>query len=116
MNTGYLALVADQADQHSVNIPGLEFHDASAYSIVVYPSGRKLLESLRKNSALTLPQYIVVDLGRLAEDDMEAIRMLKADERFRAIPVLTRRLTTTRRSVFHVDPVLPKPLPYVPYQ
>lgn len=116
MNNSYLALVAGQADQHSVNIPGLEFQDSSSISVVVYPSGRKLLESLRKNPAISLPEYIILDLGQLEEEDMEAIRILKADDRFRTIPVLTRRLTHSRRSVFHVEPGMPRPLPFAPYQ
>ncbi|GAA4397676.1 hypothetical protein GCM10023187_07400 [Nibrella viscosa] len=116
MRNGYLALVAEQTDENSVHIPGFDFSEPSSYPIVVYPSGMKLLEFLSKQTKASFPEYIVLDLGQVADEDLEAIRILKADERFRAIPVLTRRLTSSRRSIYHVEASSQKSLPFVPYQ
>ncbi|GAA4470365.1 hypothetical protein GCM10023189_58800 [Nibrella saemangeumensis] len=116
MRNGYLALVAEQTDEKSVNIPGFDLNEPSSYPVVVYPSGMKLLETLSKQPVVSLPEYIVLDLGKVEDEDLEAIRILKADERFRSIPVLTRRLTSSRRSIYHLDPPATKSLPFVPYQ
>ncbi|GAB3903005.1 hypothetical protein GCM10028803_30670 [Larkinella knui] len=71
-------------------VPGLETYFA-AYPVVMYETAQELLEKLSGPAAPGLPKLIVMDLARSTDSSLSVLRVLKADERLRSIPVLMRR-------------------------
>lgn len=90
--TSYIAVVTTLPDTHSLFVPGMETY-FSTFPIVVYKSPNQLLEQLNQSVTPRVPRLIVMDITRSTDTNLNVLRELKANERFRSIPVLMQRVS-----------------------